>query len=147
MAGSIKTHKYDLSSNNTGNFLYYDADESNLENITAAGGAYDNAGSSIFDYTAADVDTVLYPLPRDGRNFVARKAIYKDASGLRVRIIKIPSQQMHDDLFNRVAANVNITFTENIEGTPVSFILADLKPQYLKVKNSFDTGLDDGDAT
>ena len=145
--GSIKTHKYDLSSNNSGNYLYYDSDESNLEKITASGGAYDNAGTSIYDFTAADVATVLYPLPKDGRDFVSRKAIYKDASGLRTRIIKIPSQQMHDDLFNRVSANVNITFDENVEGTVVSFILTDLKPQYLKVKNSFDTGQDDGDAT
>lgn len=147
MAGSRKAHKYDVSSDNTGNYFHYEADESNLENITAAGGAYDNAGSSIYDFVAADVGVVQIPLPKEGRNFRPRRAIYKDASGLYTRNIIIPSQAMLDDLFNRNSANINVTFEENIAGTLTLFQLFDVKPQYFKLKTSFDSALDDGDQT
>lgn len=147
MSGSIKRHKYDISSDNSGNYLYYSADESNLENITASGGAYDNAGSSIYDFVAADNGVVNLPLPKQGRDFKPRKAIYKDASGNRTRVIPIPSQAMFDDLFNRNTANVNLTFTENIEGTPIAFGLSQLKPQEVAVATEFDSALDDGDVS
>lgn len=145
MVGSIKRFKYDLSTDNSGNYVYYSADESNHEALIVPGGAFDGGGGeSMFDFTPADSGVVQLPLPKDGRDFTRRKARFI-GNNRGVRVIIIPSQAMLDALFNSQTADVNLGFTDPQTGE--SFLFTRQIPQVVATPVAFDSGKDDGDTT
>ena len=145
MTGSLKRFKYDLSTDNSGNYVYYTADESNHEALIVPGGAFDGGGGeSMFDFVAADSGVVQLPLPKDGRDFTRRKARFI-GSQRGVKLIIIPSQAMADALFNGSTLDVNQGFTDPDTGE--QFLFTRNIPQQIAKPVEFDTGKDDGDAT
>lgn len=149
MAGSLKTFKYDRSPDSSGDYVAYRADESNLEDIIVAAGAYDNASGSIYDFLPADEGVINDWMPTGRKTyFKPRKAVFKGADGVSVREVIIPSQAMFNDLETNNTANITRNFTTTLEdGTSMQFTLDRLIPQYRKLAIAADTGLTDGDTT
>lgn len=128
MAGSRKNFVYTDGRNNQ---WYFQADESNIENMVIDDGSV--------DLTPALAATVRYGIPPNVRRATA---IYEDPTTKETRTITVPNALIYEDLSTAGGALANTSFT-GIGGQ--NFVLVDLIPERIQLPRAVDTAQLDGD--
>lgn len=131
MSGSLKSFRYTTD----GNDLYaITADESNVESTQ---------GTS-HDVTTDNEAETPYTLPRNVR---PRYAVYASTTTDHVRKIPVMTPALYTQLVSKTFTDINQTFTENIQGTVITFRFNNAVPERVRAVKALDTKLNDGDAT